>query len=234
MQMANMLEGGRTPLLPADQLQDMGFSIVAYPLSLLGTYVQGMQKTLQLLKQGGPESFPPSTLPSFETLQAAVRFPEYLAGAEKYAKLEQGLADAFSRPDTSSSTSNGTAASSSHPAADPHSEASAAGPVESPTASTGGLESNGQESAAHLADSNVVQQAHAASNAESKVVEADAIITDSSTSTEIPQVMDSSSASGAPARKQDMRWQDPDFRRCVLYDCHHLSRQEMRQNVKRK
>ena len=36
-QMANMLEGGgKTPILTPIQLQDLGFKVVAYPLSLLG------------------------------------------------------------------------------------------------------------------------------------------------------------------------------------------------------
>ncbi len=34
-QMANMLEGGgKTPILSPEELQAMGFSLVAYPLSL--------------------------------------------------------------------------------------------------------------------------------------------------------------------------------------------------------
>jgi hypothetical protein len=49
--MANMLEGGgRTPLLPPAALQDLGFSIVAYPLSLLGVSVRAMQQALQGLQ----------------------------------------------------------------------------------------------------------------------------------------------------------------------------------------
>ncbi len=49
--MANMLEGGgRTPLLPPAALQDLGFSIVAYPLSLLGVSVRAMQHALQGLQ----------------------------------------------------------------------------------------------------------------------------------------------------------------------------------------
>lgn len=49
--MANMLEGGgKTPLLPPAALQELGFSIVAYPLSLLGVSVRAMQRALDLLK----------------------------------------------------------------------------------------------------------------------------------------------------------------------------------------
>ena len=50
-QMANMLEGGgRTPVLSPEELEQMGFKLVAYPLSLLGVSIRAMQSALQLLK----------------------------------------------------------------------------------------------------------------------------------------------------------------------------------------
>lgn len=33
--LANMLQNGKTPLLPPKQLQEIGYTIVAYPLALL-------------------------------------------------------------------------------------------------------------------------------------------------------------------------------------------------------
>jgi 2-methylisocitrate lyase-like PEP mutase family enzyme len=43
-QMANMLEGGgKTPILPPEELQALGFKLVAYPLSLLGVSIKAMQ-----------------------------------------------------------------------------------------------------------------------------------------------------------------------------------------------
>ena len=51
MQMANMLEGGgKTPILAPEELQRLGFKLVAYPLSLLGVSMRAMQSALQLLK----------------------------------------------------------------------------------------------------------------------------------------------------------------------------------------
>lgn len=47
-QMANNLEGGgRTPLLPPQQLRALGFKIVAYPLSLLGVSIRAMETVRQ-------------------------------------------------------------------------------------------------------------------------------------------------------------------------------------------
>lgn len=51
--MASMLEGGgKTPICSPAELQTMGFHVVAYPLSLLGAAVKGMQNALEGLKEG--------------------------------------------------------------------------------------------------------------------------------------------------------------------------------------
>ena len=63
LQMANNLErGGRTPLLAPEELEQLGFKLVAYPLSLLGVSMRAMQSALQLLKAralvpAGPVTF---------------------------------------------------------------------------------------------------------------------------------------------------------------------------------
>lgn len=47
--MANMLEGGgKTPIMPPSELQDMGFKLVAYPLSLLGVSMRAMGDALKV------------------------------------------------------------------------------------------------------------------------------------------------------------------------------------------
>lgn len=65
MQMASMLEGGgKTPILPPQQLQDMGFKLCAYPLSLLGVSVRAMEVALEGLKRGQVPASP--AMPSFQ------------------------------------------------------------------------------------------------------------------------------------------------------------------------
>lgn len=86
VKMANMLEGGRTPILPPHALQAMGFGIVAYPLSLLGVCISGMQQALQDLKGGHI----PAGLPSFQEIQGVVGFPEYFREADHYKATSQG------------------------------------------------------------------------------------------------------------------------------------------------
>ena len=51
-QIANMLEGGRTPLLPPAELHAMGFSIVAYPTSLIFRVTRTVEKALADMKAG--------------------------------------------------------------------------------------------------------------------------------------------------------------------------------------
>lgn len=80
--MANMLEGGgKTPILQPSELEQMGFKLVAYPLSLLGVSIQAMQGALNELKRGDI----PKNVPQFSDLQHVVGFTEYFATESKYA-----------------------------------------------------------------------------------------------------------------------------------------------------
>ncbi len=72
-QMANMVEHGKTPVLPPDHLEQLGFKIAAYPLTLLSASVLAMQKALTCLQKG--EAF--DALVDFTELQAILGFPEY-------------------------------------------------------------------------------------------------------------------------------------------------------------
>ncbi|CAI5992198.1 unnamed protein product [Closterium sp. NIES-65] len=83
----NQLEGGgRTPILSPQQLEDMGFAIAVYPLSLVGVCTRAMQDALSALASGRLPR--PSLLPPFEELKEAVGFPEYLALEERYKTVE--------------------------------------------------------------------------------------------------------------------------------------------------
>lgn len=77
--MANLIEFGKTPVLPPAQLQAMGYRIAVYPLTLLNVSIKAMRTALAQIQQGQP----PEVL-DFQTLQAAVGFPEYYAGEVRY------------------------------------------------------------------------------------------------------------------------------------------------------
>ena len=71
--MANMVEGGDTPILPPTRLAEIGYAIVACPLTLLSSAVSSMQAALDALGEGRT----PEGLLSFEALREVVGFPEY-------------------------------------------------------------------------------------------------------------------------------------------------------------
>ncbi|HIJ78143.1 MAG: isocitrate lyase/PEP mutase family protein [Desulfobulbaceae bacterium] len=83
--MANMLENGKTPLLPPETLAQMGFKIAAYPLTLLNASIFAMQQALAALKQGGS----PELGLDFKELRRIVGFEEYYAEEKRYKKGSQ-------------------------------------------------------------------------------------------------------------------------------------------------
>ncbi len=79
--MANLVEGGDTPLLPPEKLEALGYAIAAYPLTLLSSAVHAMQDALAALGAGRPAD---GVLP-FATLREIVGFDAYDAESERYA-----------------------------------------------------------------------------------------------------------------------------------------------------
>jgi 2-methylisocitrate lyase-like PEP mutase family enzyme len=81
--MANMVHGGRTPILPPAELGRIGYRLAAYPLVLLSAAVSAMREALAALRPGTAAPFP--AMPSFEDLQEVVGFPEYWDGEARFA-----------------------------------------------------------------------------------------------------------------------------------------------------
>jgi 2-methylisocitrate lyase-like PEP mutase family enzyme len=78
--MANLIEGGKTPLLDAAILQSIGYTIAVYPLTMLNVSIAAMRAALREL-HGGSRA---STAMDFEALKTAVGFPEYYAEEARY------------------------------------------------------------------------------------------------------------------------------------------------------
>ena len=72
-QVANMVIGGQTPLLPADELRDMGFALLLYANAALQASIKAMQEVLGALHQHGSLDGVRDRLASFESRQQTVR-----------------------------------------------------------------------------------------------------------------------------------------------------------------
>jgi len=78
--LANMLEGGVTPILPPAELEAIGYRIAAYPLTLLATAMQAMTEVLDALKAGRH----PQRLMTFPELRRRLGFEAYDATAARF------------------------------------------------------------------------------------------------------------------------------------------------------
>lgn len=79
--MANMLEGGQTPDLPPAVLEEMGFALAAYPLTLMAAAMKAMLAALDALRDGRPRD---ELLLEFGELKQRIGFDEYYEVSGKY------------------------------------------------------------------------------------------------------------------------------------------------------
>ena len=79
--MANMLEGGQTPVTPPDRLQQMGFKIAAYPLTLLSASMRAIERSLRALRDGTPSD---ELLMPFDEVKRIVGFEDYYEAERAY------------------------------------------------------------------------------------------------------------------------------------------------------
>ena len=80
--MANMVPGGKTPVLPPQKLQNIGYKLALYPVMLMSAAIAAMQAALAALHPESEKAFPPSV--SFAELQQVVGFPDYWERETRY------------------------------------------------------------------------------------------------------------------------------------------------------
>ncbi len=80
---ANMIEGGRTPVLPKDQLAEMGFQLIVYPLTGLFAAARAMQDVYEKLLRDQ------TTLGSEDRLMGFEKFNELIGVEEKFTTSER-------------------------------------------------------------------------------------------------------------------------------------------------
>jgi 2-methylisocitrate lyase-like PEP mutase family enzyme len=82
--LANMVEGGKTPLLTTEQLSSMGFSLVIAPGSMVRAHAFMAQEFLRLLKANGTTALFRDRMLDFVEINALLGLPELLADGQKY------------------------------------------------------------------------------------------------------------------------------------------------------
>lgn len=78
--LANLVEGGDTPLVSLDELEALGFKIAAYPVTLLSASIRAMQEALESLALGQM----PKRLLEFPELRRVVGFEAYDEALARY------------------------------------------------------------------------------------------------------------------------------------------------------
>jgi len=83
--MVNLIESGKTPLLPLARLEAIGYKIAVYPLTLLSVSIKAMRAALERIRREET-----ADVLDFAELQAAVGFPDYYAGEDRYRAPREG------------------------------------------------------------------------------------------------------------------------------------------------
>ena len=78
--MANLVEQGKTPILPPNELEAMGYKIAAHPLTLMLAGMKAMAQSLEALRDGKE----PENLATFEELKDAAGFNDYYEEEKNY------------------------------------------------------------------------------------------------------------------------------------------------------
>ena len=83
---ANMIEGGATPIISKSKLHKMGFKIVLYPLSVLFSNTYSTLKLLQELKKSGTTRKLSTQIVNFNQFNDVVELSKYRKLEQKYKK----------------------------------------------------------------------------------------------------------------------------------------------------
>lgn len=82
---ANMIEGGATPLLSAKMLHKIGFKLILYPLSILYANTFASMQILRELRKSGTTSRLKKNLIAFDQFNDIVDLPKYRKMENKYS-----------------------------------------------------------------------------------------------------------------------------------------------------
>ena len=80
----NMFQGGKTPLVPAGRLAELGYRIVIIPSDLQRAAVWAMQRTLEAIREDGSSAAQVERMITFNEREAIVGTAGYLDLGERY------------------------------------------------------------------------------------------------------------------------------------------------------
>lgn len=86
--MANMVEGGSTPITDRQELNDLGFSLIIYPGAAVRTIVHALQSLLANLKERGSTAGCHDRMLDFASLNAVLGTEDMLKLGQSYAFKE--------------------------------------------------------------------------------------------------------------------------------------------------
>ncbi|MDE1863398.1 MAG: isocitrate lyase/PEP mutase family protein [Thaumarchaeota archaeon] len=82
---ANMIEGGATPLMSSNELSRIGFNLILYPLSVLYANTFATLEVLKQLREAGTTSKVKDRLVSFDEFNEIVELSKFKKMEDKYA-----------------------------------------------------------------------------------------------------------------------------------------------------
>lgn len=80
--MANLVEGGKTPIASMEKLNELGFRIAIFPLTLLSAAMRAIQDSLSDMKAG---RHPEARLIGFDAIKEIAGFNAYYEAEKRYA-----------------------------------------------------------------------------------------------------------------------------------------------------
>lgn len=91
--LANMVEGGKTPLLSAAQLDDMGFRLVITPGAMVRAFAYMAQEFLRGLKANGSTASYRERMLDFQAINSVIGLPELLDEGARYSGVIRKAAE---------------------------------------------------------------------------------------------------------------------------------------------
>ena len=82
--MANMVEGGKTPILSAEELQQLGFAFVIFPGAIVRALAKAAQEFYGTLRSNGTTAPFRARMFDFDALNELIGTPEMLARGKRY------------------------------------------------------------------------------------------------------------------------------------------------------